>query len=120
MIGLLIKLKRYKIKFIAYRNIVNTTDSLYVPHSIINDAAELLTLVNNWLVDRGCGDKILLDRVGKALCNIYKGKYNLSESNNELFQVNICNDTLNKTYLIEFKYTIIGELAYKEQERTKR
>lgn len=105
-------------KFVAYRNIINSSDSLYVAHSIINNVADLLTLVNNWLVDRGCDDKELLDRVGKALGNIYKGKYNLSESNRELFQVIIHNNTVDKIYLIEFKYTTIGELAYKEQERT--
>ena len=101
-------------KFIAYRNIVNNTDSLYVAHSIINNLTDLLTLVNNWLVDRGCDDKQLLDRVGIALHNVYKGKYNISESNSELFQVYICNNTADKIYLIEFKYTTIGELAYKE------
>lgn len=105
-------------KFIAYRNITNNTDSLVVAHSIVNDVTDLLKLVNNWLVDRGCDDKILLDRVGKALGDIYKGRYNLSESNHELFQVNICNNTLDKIYLIEFKYTTIGELSYKEQEKT--
>ena len=50
----------------------------------------------------------------KNLDNIYKDKYNLSESNHGLFQVNISNNTLDKIYLIEFKYTTIGELAYKE------
>lgn len=103
-------------KFVAYRSIVNNTDSLYVAHSIINNVTDLLTLVNNWLVDRGCDDKELLDRVGKALHNIYEGKYRLSENNHELFQVNISNNTLDKIYLIEFKYTTIGELAYKEQK----
>lgn len=101
-------------KFVAYRNVKINADSLYIAHSIINDITDLLTLVNNWLVDRGCDDKQLLDRVGKALGNIYKGKYSLSESNHELFQVNISNNTLDKIYLIEFKYTIIGELTYKE------
>lgn len=105
-------------KFVAYRNIVKNSDSLYVAHSIINNIAELLKLVNNWLVDRGCDDKELLDRVETALRNVYKGKYNLSESNHELFQVIIRNNTLDKVYLIDFKYTTIGELAYKEQERT--
>lgn len=105
-------------KFIAYRNVVNNTDSLYVAHSIINDVTDLLTLVKNWLVDRGCDDKQLLDRVERALHNIYEGKYNLSENNNELRKVYICNNTLDNIYLIEFKYTTIGELAYKEQEKT--
>lgn len=103
-------------KFIAYRNIVKNSDSLYIAHSIINNIADLLKLVNNWLVDRGCDDKELLDRVETALRNVYQGKYNLSESNHELFQVNISNNTLDKIYLIEFKYTTIGELAYKEQK----
>ena len=101
-------------KFVAYRNIVNNTDSLHIVHSIINDVTDLLTLVNHWLVDRGCDDKELLDRVGRALHDVYKGKYNLSESNRELFQVTIRNNTLDKMYLIEFKYTTIGELDYKE------
>lgn len=105
-------------KFIAYRNIVNNTDSLYIAYSIINDVNDLLKLVNGWLVDRGCDDKVLLNRVGDGLGNVYKGKYNLSEHNHNLFQVNIYNNTLDKTYLIEFKYTTIGELTYKEQERT--
>ena len=105
-------------KFIACRNIIRNTDSLYVAHSIINDVADLLTLVNNWLVDRGCDDKKLLDEVGKSLHDVYKGKYNLSERNHELFKVIISNSTLEKRYLIEFKYTTIGELSYKEQEKT--
>lgn len=104
-------------KFIAYRNIINNSDSLCITHSIINDIAELLTLVNNWLVDRGCDDKYLLDRVGRALGDIYKGRYDMSESNHELFNVIIHNNTLDKIYLIEFKYTTIGELGYKEQEK---
>ena len=103
-------------KFVAYRNITNNTDSLYIAHSIINDITDLCKSVNNWLVDRGCDDKILLDRVGLALHNIYKGKYNVSESNRELFQVNIHNNALDKIYLIEFKYITMGELAYKEQK----
>lgn len=105
-------------KFVAYRNVAVSADSLYIAHSIINDVADLLTLVNNWLVDRGCDDKELLDRVKRSLHDVYKGKYNLSESNHELFQVIIHNNIVDKIYLIEFKYTIIGELTYKEQERT--
>lgn len=101
-------------KFIAYRNIIKNTDSLYIAHSIINDVTDLLTLVNNWLVDRGCDDRELLDRVGKALHNVYEGKYTLSENNHESLKVNINNNTVDKIYLIEFKYTTIGELAYKE------
>ena len=105
-------------KFVAYRNITNDTDILYIAHSIINDVADLLKLVNNWLVDRGCDNRELLDRVGKALRDVYKGKYTLSENNHDLFKVIISNSTLDKRYLIEFKHTTIGELAYKEQERT--
>lgn len=101
-------------KFIAYRNIINNSDSLCITHSIINDIAELLTLVNNWLVDRGCDDKILLDKVGKALSDVYKGKYTMSENKHDLFQVNIYTDKINIRYEIIFKYRTIGALAYKE------
>lgn len=101
-------------KFVACRNITNVSDTLYVNYSIINDAADLLTLVNNWLVDRGCDDKVLLDKVGKALSDVYKGKYTTSEHHHDLFQVNIYTDKINIRYTVIFKYSIIGELTYKE------
>lgn len=101
-------------KFIAYRNIINNSDSLYIAHSIINDVTDLLTLVNNWLVDRGCDDKELLDKVGKALHDVYKGKYTTSEHHHDLFQVNIYTDKINIRYTVIFKYSTIGELTYKE------
>ena len=101
-------------KFIACRNITNTSDTLYVSYSIINNAADLLVLVNNWLIDRGCDDKVLLDKVGKALSDVYKGKYTMSENQHDLFQVNIYTDKMNIRYEIVFKYSTIGELTYKE------
>ena len=33
-------------KFIAYRNNIINTDSLFVAHSIINSVSDLMTLVN--------------------------------------------------------------------------
>lgn len=103
-------------KYVACKNIINKSDTLYVNESLLTGVSDLCILVNNWLVDRGCDNKALLDKVGKGLHEIYKGKLTYLEHNSELFQVIIRTDKMNIRYEIIFNYKMLGELTYKALE----
>lgn len=103
-------------KFIAYRNIIDNSDSLYIEFSIIKNAAELTDLVRNWIEDRGCHDSLLLMKVRNTLKELYDNKTTYGENNVDLFKVEMHKEEFHHRYKIVFWYKTIGELTYKAVE----
>jgi len=103
-------------EFVAYRNITNNTDILYIDFSIIENDAQLTDLVRNWIEDRGCHDKFLLMKVRNTLKELYKDNATYGENNIDLYQVCMHKEHSNHRYKIVFNYKTFGELTYRELE----